>query len=279
MRYVTFASRTLVGSGVAALVIAGLALVAEPVAAQRGAAPPPAAQPAGPMPRVSVGGIRVVGPGVGANATELRPFNESAGTTIVLLVTAPDGTGIVELDDDTSTIRSVVDDKGKTLLEEGRLGPFPKVSDDGSAGLIELEVRARPSPGATSITAQGTLTVTTANGSKPTRVPGVRLEVARTFKLGTTTITVKEIEADGEATNVTLGLPRQAMSAIRSVHFLTAAGAAIESRRTGSGYMNDDGEFSFNVKTKDKVVALEFDLWQNLKSVKVPFSIKVGLGL
>ena len=279
MRNATLPFRTLVGTSVAALALLGWPLAEAPVSAQRGAAPPPAAQPAGPMPKISVGGIRIVGPGVGANATELRPFNESAGTTIVLLVTAPEGTGMVELDDDTSSIRAVTDDKGKSLLEEGRFGPFPKVSDDGSAGLIELEVRARPSTGATAITAQGTLAVTTANGSKPTRVPGVRLEVSRTLKLGTATITVKEIEADGEATNVTLGLPRQSMSAIRSVRFLTAAGATIESRRTGSGYMNDDGEFSFNVKTKDKVVGIEFDLWQNLKAVKIPFTVKIGLGL
>ena len=272
-------SRMLAVGGVGvALTATAWTMAGSAVLAQRSGGAP-AAQPAGALPKISVGGVRVTAPGLGESGTELRPFNESPGTSIVVYLTAPAGAGLVDIDDDASTLKSFADDKGQTMLEEGRIGPFPKVSSDGSAGLFEIEVRGRPSAGATSVTAQGTVAVTLANGSKPQRVPSVRLENGRTFKVGTTTITVKEVTSDADSTSVTLGLPRTAMSAIRSLHFLTAAGAAIESHRSGSGYMNDDGEFNYEVKTKDKVVTLEFDLWQNLHSAKVPFSVKVGIAL
>ena len=250
-----------------------LALAGPRVLAQAGAAP------GGPMPKVTAGGIRVVGPGLGENAREVSAFNESPGTTVVLFVTAPQGAGIVELDDDTSVLKAFTDDKGTNLLEYGRFGPFPKVTKDGSAGLIEVEVRARPAAGATSVTAQGLIGVTLATGSKPTRVANVKLEVKQTLRAGTTALTITEVTTDEDSTSITFGLPRQAMAGIRDVHFLTAQGAPIESRRTGSGYMNDAGELSYSLKTKAKVATVEFDLWQNLRAIKAPFNVKVGLGL
>ena len=61
--------------------------------------------------------------------------------------------------------------------------------------------------------------------------------------------------------------------------FFDAKGAPVEGRRTGSGYMNDAGELSFSVKTALKTLTLEFEAWQGLKTIKVPFNIKAGLGL
>ena len=43
--------------------------------------------------------------------------------------------------------------------------------------------------------------------------------------------------------------------------------------------MNDAGELSFSVKTALKTLTLEFEAWQGLKTIKVPFNIKAGLGL
>ena len=43
--------------------------------------------------------------------------------------------------------------------------------------------------------------------------------------------------------------------------------------------MNDKGEMSFTVKTTAKVLTLEFEQWQGLKTIKVPFKVKAGLGL
>jgi hypothetical protein len=241
-----------------------------------GAAAPPA--PSTP-PQMSAVAIRVVGPGLGANGTELRPFNESPGTVVVLAIQPPRSSGIVGIDDDESRLEAFSDDKGQSLLEEGRVGPFPKVAEDGSVGIAEVEVRARPSAGATSVTVRGTLAVTLAAGSKPVRVAAVRLEPNQTFKVAGTTMTINAAEAQEEATKITLGLPRSMLNTIREVRFFDAKNAAIEGRRTGSGYFNEKGNLELEAKTKDKTVTFEFELWQNPRVVKVPFNVEASLGV
>ena len=56
----------------------------------------------------------------------------------------PAGQGIVELDEDNCLLTSVTDDAGTDLGEQAEYGSFPKTSDDGSVGMIEIESRLRP---------------------------------------------------------------------------------------------------------------------------------------
>src|SRR5215831_14503072 len=149
-------------------------------------APAPVSAPSNP-PKISPVGIRVTGLGIGANGTEQKPFNESPGTTVVLAVEAPKGSGIVDIDDHGSKVDAFSDDKGQSLMEEARLGPFPHVTEDGSAALVEVEVRGRPSAGASAVSVQGSLAITLAGGSKPFRAANVRLEAGQAFKMGATT--------------------------------------------------------------------------------------------
>src|SRR2546423_135613 len=82
-------------------------------------------------PRISVAGIRVIGGGLGANGSELHAFGEQhPGITIGLAIQAPDGSGIVEIDGHASRVDAFTDSKGRSLLEEGRFGSFPKISED-----------------------------------------------------------------------------------------------------------------------------------------------------
>lgn len=270
--------------------IVSILLVGSPIggaAQQRGGAPkggarPPATPPAAPaaaLPQVTAVGLRVVGVGLGANGSELRAFNERPGTTVALAIQAPPGAGIVEIDSHAGKLDAFSDDKGTSLLEEGRVGPFPKIADDGSAALVELEVQARPSAGAVSVNAQGSLSMTLANGSKPQKIPNVKLEANKALKVGAATITITDSKVDGDSTRVTFGLTRTVMNTLRNVRFLDAKGAAIESRRTSSGYMNDKAELEYSLQSKDTVVAVEFDVWQNPRVVKVPFNIQTGLGM
>jgi hypothetical protein len=228
---------------------------------------------------VSVAGVRVVGTGYGANGSELRAFNERPGTTIVLALLAPAGGGIVEIDNRASRVDAFADDKGQSLLEEGQVGSFPKIAEDHSAALVEVGVQARPAAGAVSVVAQGSVAVTLAKGSKPQRIPNVRLEAGQTMKLGTATVSMKTATPGEESASVGLALTRATLTTIREIRFLTVKGAPIESRRTSSGYFNDAAEVEFTVKTKEKLVAVEFDVWQNLRQVTVPFNVTVGLGL
>lgn len=247
----------------------------------RGAQRPPAAPPPAPAtpPQVSAVGIRVVGPGLGANGSELRPFNESPGTVIVLAIQPARGNGIVDIDDHASKLDAFSDDKGQNLLEEGRVGPFPKVAEDGSAAIVEVQVRARPAAGAASVSVQGVIGMTVANGSKPVRATGVRLETGQTFKVGTTMIAISEAKVEEESTKLNFGLPRSVLNTIREVRFFDTKNVPIESRRTGSGYFNEKANLEYDAKTKDKAVTVELELWQNPRTIKVPFNVQVGLGV
>jgi hypothetical protein len=249
--------------------------------AGRGAQRPAAAatQPASTPPQVSAVGLRVVGPGLGANGSELRPFNESPGTVVVLAIQASKGGGIVEIDSHAGKVDAFTDDKGQSLLEEGRVGPFPKIAEDGSAAIVEVEVRARPSAGAASVTVQGSLAVMIANGSKPVRAANVKLESGQAFKVGTAAMTVGEAKVEEDATKITFGLTRTVLNTIRDVRFFDAKNAPIEARRTGSGYMNEKASLDYEAKTKDKVATIEFELWQNPRVIKVPFNVQAGLGV
>ncbi len=228
---------------------------------------------------VSVGGLRVVGPGIGESGSEQRPFNESTGTTIVLMVRAPKGTGIVDLDNDGSVIDTVSDDKGTNLLEDASFGSFPEVVKDGSAGLIELKLGARPGAGATSVAAEGSLNVTTATGTKPVKSASVALVEGKTFKVGTIPITVGKVEASEDSISVTFNLPRAALKTIKAMKFLDAKGGEIEGDRRGSGYLNETGELDYQLKTTSKTVTVSCDVWQGLKSDKLPFKVTASLGL
>lgn len=231
-------------------------------------------------PKISVAGIRIIGVGLGANGSEIHAFGEQhPGTAIGLAIEAPEGSGIVDIDDRGSRLDALTDNKGRSLLEEGRFGPFPKISEDKSAAMVEVGARGRPSAGASSITLKGNVALTMATGSNPTRIANVRLEQGRTMKVGDTTITVKTVKAGDDSTELTFALPRSFMNSIHAVRFFDSKGAAIESSRSGSGYMNEAAEVQYDVKSKAKTVAVEFDVWQNVRQVKVPFNLTAGLAV
>ena len=265
-----------------ALVAAVATTFTSPVGAQtKKPAKPAAAAPApppGPPPEISVVGLRIIGSGLGKNREEIRAFNESPGVAVALAIKMPAGAGIVELDEDNCLLTSVTDDAGTDLGEQAKYGSFPNTSDDGSIGMIEIESRLRPAPAATAILAEGTLVFSASPGSKPTKIPNLKLEKGKTFKLGTATITLAEV-TPGEDTAIELALPRSVLYTIRDVKFSDATGKPLEADRTSRGYMNDDASIGYRIKGAGAAVTLEFDVWQGLREQKVPFKIKTGLSL
>lgn len=241
------------------------------------AAPAPAPAP-GPPPEIVIAGIRIVGAGLGKNREEIRAFNERPGVAVALAIKMPAGQGIVELDEDKCLLTSVTDDVGTDLGEQSEYGSFPKTSEDGSVGLIEIESRLRPAPTATAILAEGTLVFSASPGSKPTKIANVKLEKGKTFKLGTATVTLAEV-TPGEDTSIELALPRAVLYTVRDVKFLDATGKPLEADRTSRGYMNDDASIGYRIKGAGAAVTIEFDLWQGLREQKVPFKIRTGLAL
>lgn len=256
--------------------------VAAPGAAQskkKPAAPAAAPAPVAAPPEIVVAGVRVVGAGFGKNRDEIRAFNEEPGVAVALVVKMAPGQGIVVLDEDDCELTSVTDDAGTDLGEQARYGSFPKTSDDGSVGMIEIESKLRPAPTATAVLAEGTLVFSASPGSKPTKIPNIKLEKDKAFKLGGTTITITEVTPGTEDTSIELGLPRSLLYSIRDVRFLDATGKVLESDRTSRGYMNDDASIGYRIKGAGVGVTMEFDVWQNLQQRKVPFKIKTGLAL
>ncbi len=240
-------------------------------------APAPRATAAGKEPEVVVGGIQMVNVAVPDNDFSAKPFHEDNGTKIVLWVKMPAGQGLIEIDEDASLLASVGDDKGSNI--GGKFGSFPQEFKDGSGGIIEIESTGFAAPGATAILAEGSVAMKVATGTRKTRVANVRLQNDATFRFGQTTITVAEVETQGESQTFTLKLPRQLMTSIKNVVMLDAKGQPIEGNRTSSGYMNDAAEMGLSVKTAAKTVTLEFEAWQGLKTIKVPFKVRAGLGL
>src|SRR4029078_11513424 len=107
----------------------------------------------------------------------------------------------------------------------------------------------------------------------------VQLESGQAFKVGAAALTIGEAKVEEDATKITFGLTRTVLNTIREVRFFDAKNTPIESRRTGSGYMNEKASLDYEAKTKDKAVTIEFELWQNPRVVKVPFNVQAGLGV
>ena len=252
--------------------------------ASSSAAPAGQGQPAAPRatasgkePEVVVGGIQIARVVVPDNDFSAKPFHADNGTMIVLWVKMPAGQGLIEIDEDASVLQSVTDDKGSNI--GGKFGSFPEEFKDGTGGIIEIESSGFAAPGATALLAEGTLAMTVATGTRKTRVAKVQLQNDAKFTFGKTPIVVAEVQTQDDSQTFTLKLPRQVMTEIKNVVFLDAKGQPIEGSRTGSGYMNDAAEMGFTVKTAAKTLTLEFEAWQGLRTIKVPFKVKAGLGL
>lgn len=271
----------------AALAVAGGATLAaqakRPPLPQRQAPSKPAAAQVK-LPEVVVGGVQVVNAAFGEDDWSARPFNSSNGTKVVLVIKMPPGMGLIEIDEDNSSLDTFTDEKMTQYAAE--FESFPDVTKDGSAGAIEMQSEIIPGAGMHTLVAEGTLALKVATGVKPLRVTGLKPENDKSFKLGATVVTYSDVtppddpKAEDAALNFTLNLPRSVMSSIKQVKFTDAKGVEIEAaRRTSSGYMNDDASMGFSVPVQHKTFAMEFEMWQGTQDIKVPFKVSASIAL
>lgn len=256
------------------------AVMASPTTAQRPPARPVPRGVAAPVPlQVTMAGIRVVRDGAGAGGKELRGFDMAPGTALDVFV----GTGsptefIVDIDRDQSLIETFSDDAGATLTKGLNIGSFPKMAADGSAALLTLSSDGIPSPGATAVTVSGRLAVTTANGTMMQRVTGVRIESGRSFRIGSSTITINDVSANGNRTTFTLKMTRATRNLVKKMVFKSAKGEVLKVSATGYMVMNDKAEQHHAGPPGLKTVTIDVAMWQNLWSRKVPFRVTATLG-
>ena len=245
-----------------------------PGAAQQ---PAPRATATGKEPEIVAGGVQIARVVVADNEFSAKPFNSDNGTKIVLWVKMPAGQGLIEIDEDESLLQSFGDDKGTNM--GGKFGSFPREFTDGAGGTIEIASTGFAAAGATALVAEGSVAMTVATGTRKIRAAKVLLQNNTKFTFEKTPIVVDQVEAETDSMKFTLNLPRRLMESIKGVAFFDVKGQPIEGSRTGSGYMNDAAEMGFTVKTAAKTLTLEFETWQGLRTIKVPFKVRAALGL
>jgi hypothetical protein len=243
-----------------------------------GGGPLPAA-PATAMPKVTVVGISIVGPGLGLDGKELRPLSQGAGTRIALAARVSPPQRIVELDSDTSAVE--VSDSGGHPLRM-RIGHSAEIAKDGSVALIEIEGSDLPATGAGKLTLRGSLAMSVASGTRTLKVPNVRLEQGRSIRLGSETVTLGEIEV-GLGFLVPFKGTQRAVESIKSVLLRDAQGATGAHdwgnrwART-SDYMGGV-EVAFRLDSTTRDGSLEFELWENRQKLAVPLDLTAGLAV
>lgn len=244
----------------------------------------PAAAAAVKLPEISVGGIQVVNAPFGDDDWSARPFSSKNGTKVVLVIKMPPGMGLIDIDEDESSLDTFTDEKVTQYAAE--FESFPDVAKDGSAGAIEMQSEIIPGPGMHTLVAEGTLALKVATGTKPQRVTGLKPENGKSFKLGPTVVTYSDVtppddpSAEDARLEFSINLPRAVMESAKEVRFLDAKGVAIEGAvRTSSGYMNDDATVSYAVPARHKTFSMEFELWQGLRDLTVPFKVEASIAL
>ncbi|MHC5053423.1 MAG: hypothetical protein ACYTKD_01760 [Planctomycetota bacterium] len=254
--------------------------------------------------KVEARGVKVVGKAFGKQPNTLRPFNSNTGTTVALLVTLPSG-GIVEFDRRASKLAGMTDDAGSDLLKEkaapkrgrGRMvfggmghsqsgfGMFPKVSEDGKACLVETKGPGLPCKGAKGVNVAGTMVLKVSAAKKTARQSGLALRKGAKITAGPVPFTISEVgkpQWGAEPLEVTLHAERD-ISAIAKVRFLDAAGKEIETEDGGTSRMGMMGKVSvekaFRLARKVDRATIEITYWDDMKTLEVPFDLKVSMGL
>jgi hypothetical protein len=244
---------------------------------------------------VQAQGLRIVKPAPSGD-DKLRAFNWSTGTSLSLLVTAPQG-GLLEVDRKASKITAFTDDKGKDLTkaedtksnfkQEAGFSMGATISDDAKSCVVEAEAPSAPSKGATVLTVSGTLVFHAATKKQDFTAENVALKAGSAVKAGAVAFTITETGkpqwgGDDEVFAVTLEA-KQDISAVAGIEFFDTAGKKIESKRGMSSSMsfgnNVSVTWTYNLKAKADAAKIVISYWTDMQKLTVPVNLKVGLGM
>lgn len=236
---------------------------------------------------VSLAGVRVVAQEYGTGFDRLRPFNSDKGSSVALLVKAPEG-GLISFEKDKSKIEVFADDKGKKLIKkigfkEG-FDSFPKISKDGKAFMVGLTGQYVPTPGATHIHAKGELALYTAKTKETVSSPVDKVAKGTVFKVGDYEFTLSDLGKPSWGKmpfKITLKTNKD-ITKIAKFVFKDKAGKVIESKSQGGSTFSGMGMMNvtrnFNLGKKVAELSIELEVYTDLKLVKVPFDVKAKLG-
>lgn len=227
-------------------------------------------------PAVTVVGISVVAPPLGQEGDEVRPFSEPPGTEVALAVTIAPPFGIIALQGDPESLEMT----GGGGPLEGPEWDSADLSPKGVGGIIKLRSTGLPSAGTGQVSAKGTLEVVVSPGVRVEKLSAVELEKDATLKLRGATVTVSEVESSDDRILVTLHGPTAVMKAIRGVRLRAGSGPVVEGAKGGWGDTGEDTfMLAYSFATTARAGALEVDLWQDPREIKLPFRVDAGVGL
>ena len=235
---------------------------------------------AGEKPTVHVAGLRIVGPGYGLNGTELRAFVQQSGTTLALVVEAPENKKIVDVDDSKCSLMEFTDDKGHNLLDGVDWGGFPKVSEDSRFALVEVSSKIRPSPDAIRIHARGTVRLRIAVSTVTEMIDNLKLQVGAEARFRQEIIQVMKVQSEDDGLTLVLQISRDLKNNMKDIRFFDVQGNPVEIWGRGVFTFGNASQIEYNLDTKSEPEALkiEIDLWQELEILDVPFEITTGVG-
>jgi hypothetical protein len=241
-------------------------------------------------------GLRIGKPVPGYNDDELTFDRMPPGTSVGLLIKVPQG-GLVVFDCDSSKLKSFIDDKGKDLTkpdikkEYGLLPPFevvPHISEDGKLCRATLTVPGIPAKDATKMTISGEVVMKIATQKKDYSAEKIELKKDTKINAGPIPLNITRVgkpELSGGEYNFAIVLEaKQNLDSIADIQFFDAAGKKIESNRCGVSWDNlkpmNDYTVSWEYQLKDKVDAAKIVItyWDDMKTVVVPFNLKIGVG-
>lgn len=274
--------------GVAAIAGASMAVLmpmsgARAVAADNAGASAKQVADAASKATVSVAGLRLVAKPYRGNQ-DMRAFNY-AGSAVSLLVQYPAG-GLIEVDRKASKITAFADDKGTDLLvgkrdfRNGISSIGDEISKDAKAALLTIRGEGVPADGATHLHLTGTLAIKSATGTKTFTQKSVALKAGTKIKAGPVSLTIKKVGKPKWASWEITFTNDAGMEQVADVKFLDAAGKPIKSTRGGSWSSNGKlMQVSYALGQKVQAATIQFDVWQGLKTVTVPFDVTTSVGL
>jgi hypothetical protein len=265
-----------VTAGLLAGVVPSLQAQARRPAAPKAAAPKAAAKP---NPTVSLVGLQVSAKSLGkARFGDTIAFGGQTGVSLALAVKVAPGTAILDIDDDDCVVDTWTDDKETDLNIEPDWGSFPTYTEDLSAGIITVRSPVVPASGAQQVSIAGSLSVTTAAGTRALQAKKVALAKGTSFQLGTLAASIAEFEPTETGASLSVRLTGSNTNTIKRLRFLDAAGTELESDTNGSMTSSNESEYSYTLKAKAASATIEIEIWQNLQTTKVPFTIAAGVG-
>ncbi|MEM6706225.1 MAG: hypothetical protein AAF690_26160 [Acidobacteriota bacterium] len=230
---------------------------------------------------VEVTGLRIVGPGMGRNGSEIRAFDTGPGLTVALGFDVPSGVQLVEIDSSGCELESLTQDDGTSLLEDVDWGFFPDVSEDGRAGMIEFSNARRPGAGTKSLRARGKLALRVAGEAQSGTVKGFAAKEGTEFQAAGDTFLVQKAGEDEEYGGYSLVLETKAETAdrISELHFKTADGEEIDINGQSTMTMGSRTQLEFYIENSTRPAVLDLVWFDELESLEVPFDVEFGLAL